>query len=457
MLKPVGFWSYARQDDQHTERQLSGLHRAVCSELALLHGEEVTLWKDDTHLKVGKLWEDSIKSAINTSTFFIPILSPRYFKRKYCIIELNLFKIRQKTLGRQDLIFPLQFIDINDLRETDTPYPAALKYLKKRQMSAFSPLRGLDPKSRAVQNHLRAFAKMILEELRREELRHEDVLANKASSTSSTKTKASSVASPSSRTRAATVSERAAPSPRSRLPEASLENVSSILPRFAHVKAATAEIGSEISGRFPCKFSHGLEVDPYLVTQSLYEGVMGSNPSEIKGANYPVVNVSWYDAVIFCNRFSDTQGFEQVYTISGESLFSVEIDFSRNGARLPTECEWEHFASPVRSQSSSVDEYAWFSANSAGRPHDVGTKLANENGLFDVLGNVWEWCSDWFGGYPRERVVDWAGPPKGALRVCRGGSWANFQHIVNVKYRGGFDPSTKDNNIGFRLVTNSKT
>lgn len=461
MLKPIGFWSYARQDDEQADRQLSALHGVVCNELALLYGEEVTLWKDEKHLKVGKVWEDAIKSAINVSTFFIPVLSPRYFKRDYCIIELNLFKRRQKMLGRRDLIFPLQFIDISDLPETDTPYPDALRYLMRRQMSAFSPLRGLDTKSKSVQNHLREFAKTILEELRREEPRPEEprrdaVPANKDNSAKLTKTKALLVSRPSHRTRAAPVAENVAPLSASRLRKRLIENRVSVFDRFVSVKAGTTEIGSAKSGQFHCKFSRSFKVDPYLVSQGFYQAVMGSNPSELKGENYPVVNVSWLDAVMFCNRLSDAHGLEHVYTISGDNVFSVVIDLSRNGVRLPTECEWEYFASPGLSQSSNIDEYAWYGANSAGRPHDVGTKQANENGLFDVLGNVWEWCSDWFGDYPSGRVVDWAGQPRGALRVCRGGSWANFQNIIDVKHRGRFDPSTKDNNIGFRLVTNSR-
>jgi formylglycine-generating enzyme required for sulfatase activity len=151
------------------------------------------------------------------------------------------------------------------------------------------------------------------------------------------------------------------------------------------------------------------------VTQWQYQKVMGTNPSRFQGysSNHPIETVSWYDAVEFCKRLSE---------------FPVEKKDSRV-YRLPTEAEWEYAcragsttAFSFGEGSQSLGEYAWFMNNSKWKTHPVGRKKANAWGLYDMHGNVWEWCSDWYGEYPKGAGSDPRSPEEGSARVLRGGS-----------------------------------
>jgi formylglycine-generating enzyme required for sulfatase activity len=136
-------------------------------------------------------------------------------------------------------------------------------------------------------------------------------------------------------------------------------------------------------------------------------------------------------------------------------------DFNASGYRLPTEAEWEYAAkggnknylSYEYSGGNSVDRVAWYSGNSGGHTHPVGTKQANDLGLYDMSGNVWEWCWDWYGSYSGGSQSNPAGPASsGAYRVLRGGSWGNDAGYVRSADRSNFTPSNRYNNLGFRLV-----
>ena len=153
-------------------------------------------------------------------------------------------------------------------------------------------------------------------------------------------------------------------------------------------------------------------IGKYEVTQGLYESVMGANPSEFKGDNnLPVENVTWYNAVSFCNKLSEKEGRQAVYTIDGTT---VTADWSKNGYRLPTEAEWEYAAkggngSPgnyLYAGSNNVDDVAWYSGNSSNTPHVVGKAKPNGLGIYDMSGNVWEWCWDWYSDYSSEAQSD---------------------------------------------------
>ncbi|MCX5671055.1 MAG: SUMF1/EgtB/PvdO family nonheme iron enzyme [Planctomycetota bacterium] len=146
------------------------------------------------------------------------------------------------------------------------------------------------------------------------------------------------------------------------------------------------------------------------VTQAQYQAVMGKNPSEFKGATNPVETVSWNDATEFCKKLSEKAG---------------------QAVRLPTEAEWEY---PCRAGTqtafsfgddlSALGDYAWWDGNSDKTTHPVGQKKPNSWGLYDMHGNVWEWCADWYGEYPKGPVTDPSGPATGyGGRVLRGGAW----------------------------------
>ena len=199
-------------------------------------------------------------------------------------------------------------------------------------------------------------------------------------------------------------------------------------------------------------------IGTFEVTQDIYEKIMGSNPSSFKGAELPVEKVSWYEAVAFCNALSRRDGLQEVYTISGTS---VSCDWSKRGYRLPTEAEWEYAArGGIKSQgytyagSNTVGAVAWYWDNSGSKTHDVGGKKANELGLYDMSGNVYEWCWDWYGSsYSSASVAtNPSGPSTGSARVLRGGSWSYSATYVRTAFRNYCTPSSWYSYIGFRVL-----
>jgi formylglycine-generating enzyme required for sulfatase activity len=192
----------------------------------------------------------------------------------------------------------------------------------------------------------------------------------------------------------------------------------------------------------------GFWMGKYEVTQAEYQSVMTNNPSNWKGSNLPVEQVTWDEAVLYCQR-----------------LTARERAAGRIGAnqayRLPTEAEWEYGCrAGTTTQFSYGDDsnyvrlgfYAWYSGNAGGRTHEVGLKGPNRWGLFDMHGNVWEWCQDWYGGLPGGAVTDPQGPPSGSSRVLRGGSWDYDGSYCTSSYRGSSTPSSRFINLGFRVA-----
>ncbi len=176
----------------------------------------------------------------------------------------------------------------------------------------------------------------------------------------------------------------------------------------------------------------------YEVTQALWRAVMGSNPSNFKGNNLPVENVSWYDCQTFIKRLNSYTG--------------------RN-FRLPTEAEWEFAARGGNysrhykySGSNYIDDVAWYIDNSNKRPHPVGAKQPNELGLYDMSGNVGEWCSDWDGSYSSYSQTNPTGPNSGSFRVHRGGFWRYNAKYCRTPERNSKTPDYCVNYIGLRLV-----
>ena len=194
-------------------------------------------------------------------------------------------------------------------------------------------------------------------------------------------------------------------------------------------------------------------IGKYPVTQAEYLEVMGTNPSHFKGPDLPVEQVNWFNAVEFCNKLSHKEGLTPAYTINGNN---VSWNLFSNGYRLPTEAEWEYAcragtATPFYS-GTSVDAAGWHSGNSGGRTHPVGEKQPNLWGLYDMHGNVLEWCWDWMGTYSGEAKTDPQGNPSGSMRVYRGGSWRFEAHQVRSAYRFGNRPSVQSFIMGFRLA-----
>lgn len=210
----------------------------------------------------------------------------------------------------------------------------------------------------------------------------------------------------------------------------------------AYVMGATAEQGSDAFESE--KPGHMVEVKSFYicrfeVTQAEWEVVMGYNPSGFKSEQHPVENVSWED----CQRF-----ISKLSAITGR-LF-----------RLPTEVEWEYAARGGKlscgykySGGNEIDSLAWYEENSERHSHLIGQKEPNELGLFDMSGNVWEWCQDVYAPYPSGtgEQLTWT-PPTGNFRVLRGGSWFSDARDCRVSFRNYYTPGHRVANLGFRLA-----
>ena len=179
-------------------------------------------------------------------------------------------------------------------------------------------------------------------------------------------------------------------------------------------------------------------IGKYEVTQALWKAVMGKKPSKFKGDNLPVENVSWDD----CQEF-----ISQLNRITGKTF------------RLPTEAEWEYAARGGKksrgyqySGSNDISDVAWYDGNSGNKTHAVGSKQANELGIYDMSGNVWEWCQDWHGSYSSSSQTNPTGVKSGSYRVIRGEGWFNGARICRSSYRDGRLPYASSRDQGLRLV-----
>lgn len=229
------------------------------------------------------------------------------------------------------------------------------------------------------------------------------------------------------------------------------------VPGGTFTMGATPEQNTPYHDEFP---SHYVSVDDFAigqteVTQALWLAVMGRNPSDHKGMNLPVERVSWVDCQVFLHRLDSITGLH---------------------FRLPTEAEWEFAARGGNlsrhtqfSGSDSLAEVAWYYNNSGNEfirsawnfqdqvdhecaPHEVASSQPNELGIYDMSGNVWEWCQDWYTTYQPDSLVNPRGPDSGSRRVARGGSWAHIDRYCRLSRRTSYNPSINLNVNGFRLA-----
>jgi len=220
------------------------------------------------------------------------------------------------------------------------------------------------------------------------------------------------------------------------------------------------------NGAVDTKPPHAVKLDAFLmdrteVTQEAFEGVMAKNPSRRKHPKNPVEQVTWTEAVRFCNARSAKEGLVPCYDPQ-----TWECDFSASGYRLPTEAEWEYACAAGSTnqfhfgdQPEDLKLHGWFEGNSQGKPHPVAHFEPNAWGLYDMAGNVWEWCNDFYGvKYYRTSPVDNPrGPREGEKRVLRGGAWSTkadqcASTVRNCDEAGQADVCLTMDSNGFRCV-----
>lgn len=230
--------------------------------------------------------------------------------------------------------------------------------------------------------------------------------------------------------------------------------------------AGEASTGSDEGPLHHVVISSGFEMSEFEVTRAVFGKVMGWGRLD-GGVDKPVTGIDFDDCILFCNRLSERFGLEKCYSGSGKD---VVCDFSANGFRLPTEAEWEYacragtsslyctgdeaFGKCKRGKPASLECVGWFKNNSNGRVHSVGELAPNAFGLYDMHGNVWERCWDFYDEncYASSQSIDPHGPEKGTQRVVRGGCYQSNREDCRSATRGRLWPGARDKTVGFRVV-----
>jgi formylglycine-generating enzyme required for sulfatase activity len=270
-------------------------------------------------------------------------------------------------------------------------------------------------------------------------------------------------------------------------PTAPPQNTPTMPANFVRIAGGTFTMGSPASeaSRGSNETQHSVTISKpfyiskYEVTQKEWVALMGSNPSYFKGDNLPVEQVSWYDVIEYCNKLSVKEGLTPAYTIdktrsdgnnrNGNDNVKWVVTWNRNanGYRLPTEAEWElacraGTTTPFYTGNNITTNHANYNGNN---PYNgnakgvyrvktwaVGSGTPNPWGLYDMSGNVYEWCWDWYGEYSSGTQTDPLGVSSGSYRVSRGVSWGDDGQYLRSAYRNGYTPSARSNDLGFRLL-----
>ena len=435
-LPPTGFWSYSRDDDRRSRGRLSQLRALVSEELQGVLGRRggVQLFQDVTVFEYGDLWPKKIADTLGGCSFLIPILTPDFFQSEWCCEEVRLFLTREAEIGRGSMIFPIRFLDIAGVDPED-PKQVRDREIWDRmlitQQVDYGPLRHSPPKtSLKVQQLVADLAKRIAAAL--EQVAQTKVDAPVLEAT----TKKPSWASASGTDQYGTWADISVPGPRNR----------TLMQRLRLIQSGAFVMGSrdDEPGRFVDEGPvHEVTIrQPFWLfdtpcTQAFWEAVMGENPSALEEPDHPVETVNYGDVTAFIRKLNNrTRGLNLT---------------------LPSEVQWEYACragSVGPRYAEPVDAVGWYAGNSGGHSHPVKQLRPNDWGLFDMLGNVWEWCadgaSDSYDGTPTDGSARPAS--EGARRVLRGGSWRSIVRSLRAASRNNADPLYRASDFGFRCA-----
>ena len=252
----------------------------------------------------------------------------------------------------------------------------------------------------------------------------------------------------------------------------------SFVPEMVLITAGTFQMGDPDGGvgdsgerpRHEVTLTRNFYMSKYEIRNKEYICYDPAHTGIWSDPNYPVENVSWYNAVTYCNWLSAQKSLPLCYTDSDNDGNLDTVDITKDGYRMPTEAEWEYacragettfhdyYWGDDGTSPPNIGTYCWYGSNSGSHPNVVGTKLANNFGLFDMNGNLWEWVNDWYGSYNITAQTDPNGPGSGSIRVIRGGGWFNIPVGCRSAGRGSTNiPSSCGSGIGFRPVRTDLT
>ncbi len=483
-LPPIGFWSYTSSDDTAARGRLSQLRRLLADELQLKIGKtpEVKIFQDVAMIDHGADWSDAIHVALSKTSFFIPIVTPAFLQSEWCCREVLHFQERERTLGHNNLIFPLHYVDTDkiDMRRPGTCHdPKALEALKRHQWIDFRKLRVEDPNARDVSKLLDSFTDSIYNAL------------NGGGTAIGTSTLISQ-------------QPPAQPTPPRGPQPGDIARDGPDYPEMVLIPAGTylrgvpeaeqkREGGADNDARpirsvtIPAPFWLGR----FPVTRGEFAAFVNNTGYKAGDKAYTTEpdakgNLTWEERSgrgWFNPGFPQTDRDPVVCVNHDDAMAYIEWlnDKTKGGYRLPSEAEWE-YAARARTKTARYwgdgRDNANLYANVADRSlmtrlkakfdperffdcddgyvftAPVGSFKANDFGLYDMLGNVWEWCADnWhdsYNGAPDDGSAWITGGDSGRC-VLRGGSWGNFPRNVRAGVRFINDRGLRDDDAGFRL------
>ncbi len=498
-LPPIGFWSYTKLDDEASGGKLTALRQLLANDLQTQFGRTpVRVFEDKTTIPMGSGWEAEIRRAIDEANFFIPVITPGFLQSEWCCREVTWFREREKALGREDLIFPLLYVAVDDLRPEECFDPEVRSFLLSRQAVNFSLLRLEDPGSREVVHRLAELAGWVRAALRRTVRpvappKPAVVPVPRPAPDRGDMGKRVGVGLAAAlllgaagygayewnRPRivpAVIVAAKPPPAPAPPVPRQpvpgpdTIERDCATCPEMVLVPAGAFTMGvtEEESLReandkdfnkdarplTPMKIASPFWIGRYPVTVGQWKmfaedpkytgGDEWKKPPFQQTDNHPVVNVSAKDAEDYAAWLSAKTGK------TGPDAY-----------RLPSEAEWEYAARAGTTTArywgdgfADAADYAW-----SGKPWPTGTapvipsRKPNKFGLYDMLGNVWQWTADNYHPDYTKRPQDasvWPGGDSGRC-VLRGGSWSSNPRSVRAGVRINGGRGIRGNDAGFRL------